>query len=112
MLKPIPPGMSFEQALRTGFAGRLESQRYTNWVKTLRCVCCNQPADDPHHPYDVGFGGMGTKVPDWWVIPLTRRCHDALHCNVVEWEGRHGSQMHHALMTLTLAIREGILRPA
>lgn len=88
----------------------MEDASYTRWVKQLPCVCCNQPGDDPHHPYDVGFGGGATKVPDYWVIPMTRHCHDQLHKDVRGWEERHGPQLYHALMTLTRAIYEGILK--
>lgn len=88
----------------------MESESYTRWVKQLPCVCCNQQSDDPHHPYDVGFGGMGTKVPDHWVIPLCRPDHDDLHRDVAGWEAKHGPQLYHALMTITRAIYEGILK--
>jgi hypothetical protein len=109
-MKPVPFHMSFEQALKRGQLSRMESRAYMDWVKTLPCACgCGVPADDPHHPYDVGFGGGATKVPDYWCIPLARRCHDALHADVRAWEEKHGGQMHHALMTMTRAIYEGVL---
>jgi len=71
-MKVIPPYLTFKQALTNGYVERMESPVYTRWVKTLRCVSCNAPADDPHHPHGSGFKGMGTKVPDWWVIPICR----------------------------------------
>ena len=88
----------------------MEDGSYTKWVKQLPCVCCRQQADDPHHPYDVGFGGGATKVPDYWVIPLCRTHHDELHHNVAAWEERWGLQLFHTLMTLTRAIYAGILK--
>jgi hypothetical protein len=106
----IPPYLTFAQALQRGFVPRLESRAYLDWVKRQKCVCCGQPADDPHHPISVGFGGKATKVPDWWAIPLTRQCHDELHRSPSEWEGRHGPQLQHALLTLTQAIHEGKLK--
>ena len=109
-MKPIPPHLTFEQALKRGYVGRIEDREYMNWVKTLKCVSCQAPADDPHHPYGAGFKGMGTKVPDVWVIPVCRNCHDALHHNVEGWEDVNGQQIHHALMTLTQAFYEGKLR--
>ncbi len=108
--KPVPFHMPFEQALKKGWLSRLESRSYMDWVKTLPCVCCGAPADDPHHPYDVGFGGGATKVPDQWAIPLCRTHHDELHHNVESWEIQWGRQLHHALMTLTRAIYEGVLK--
>jgi NAD-dependent SIR2 family protein deacetylase len=87
----------------------MESPVYTRWVKTLRCVSCNAPADDPHHPHGSGFKGMGTKVPDWWVIPICRTCHDVLHHDVHVWEEENGMQLEHVALTLLQAIREGVL---
>lgn len=110
MSKPIPPHLTFEQALQRGYVGRIESRAYMDWVKTLKCVGCGRPADDPHHPYGVGFRGMGSKVPDYWVIPLCRNCHDALHHDPQKWEDVNNEQIRHALMTLTQAIHEGRLR--
>jgi hypothetical protein len=102
--------MSFETALRVGAVSRMESRAYLDWVKQLPCVCCGQPADDPHHPYDVGFGGKATKVPDYWCIPLCRGHHNQLHADVKAWEEQYGTQLHHALMTITRAIYQEILR--
>jgi hypothetical protein len=109
MTKVIPPYLTFKQALTNGYVERMESPVYTRWVKTLRCVSCNAPADDPHHPHGSGFKGMGTKVPDWWVIPICRTCHDVLHHDVHAWEEEHGSQLEHTALTLLQAIREGVL---
>jgi len=106
----VPYYMSFENALRAGAVSRMESRAYMDWVKTLNCVCCGQPADDPHHPYNVGFGGKSTKVPDHWCIPLCRSHHDELHRSVSSWEAEHGPQLHHTLMTMTRAIYEGVLK--
>jgi hypothetical protein len=108
-MKVIPPYLSFKQALSNGYVERMECQAYTRWVKQLRCVSCNAPADDPHHPHGAGFKGMGTKVPDWWVIPICRTCHDILHHDVIAWEEQNGSQFEHACLTLLQAIREGVL---
>jgi len=61
-MKVIPPYLTFKQALTNGYVERMESPVYMRWVKTLRCVSCNTPADDPHHPHGAAFKGMGTKV--------------------------------------------------
>lgn len=110
MSKVIPSYMSFEQALMSGYVGRIEDRAYMNWVKTLSCCGCRAPADDPHHLYGGGFKGMGTKVPDYMTIPLCRVCHDELHRDVDAWEQRNGEQMRHIVMTLTQAIHEGRLK--
>lgn len=110
MRKPIPPHLAFSQALSLGYTGRIEDRSYMDWVKTLRCCSCHAPADDPHHPHGVGFKGMGSKVPDYWVIPLCRNCHDALHHDVDGWEAVNGSQYQHAALTLLQAIYEGRMR--
>lgn len=110
MKKPIPPHLTFAQALALGYAGRIEDRKYMDWVKDLLCVSCNAPADDPHHVTNTGFKGGATKVPDYWCIPLCRNCHDALHHNTAGWEEVHGNQMEHALITLTQAIYEGKLK--
>ncbi|WP_321206130.1 DUF968 domain-containing protein [Limnobaculum sp. M2-1] len=72
---------------------RWECEKYTKWVKTQACSGCGAGADDPHHIIGHGQGGMGTKAHDLFVIPLCRRCHDALHADVGEWERDHGSQV-------------------
>jgi hypothetical protein len=102
--------MTFSRALARGYAERIEDRAYLNWVKTLPCVSCEAEADDPHHPHGVGFKGMGTKVPDYWCIPLCRNCHDALHHNVHAWEEVNGSQYQHAALTMCQAIYEERLR--
>jgi hypothetical protein len=107
--KPIPPYMTFPQALRAGYVGRIEDRGYMNWVKRQPCCVCGAPADDPHHIHGRGFKGMGTKVPDYWTIPLCRAHHDELHHNVGLWEDAHGSQFEWVAMTLLQALYEGVL---
>jgi len=103
--------MTFERALKAGLVGRLENGRYLSWVSSLPCCCCGRPGGDAHHPYRTGgYKGAGTKVPDWWAIPLSRACHDALHRDVAGWEAEHGPQIQHALVTLTQALAAGWLQ--
>jgi len=106
MSKPIPPYLPFRDAMSRGYVERIERRQYLNWVKGLRCCGCNAPADDPHHLYSRGFKGMGTKVPDFWTIPMCRPCHDELHHDVDAWEEKHGSQWEHIALTLLQAVRE------
>lgn len=110
MRKTIPPGLSFHQAMRRGFTGRIEDRRYMDWVKTLPCCGCGAPADDPHHITSVGLKGTGTKVPDYLVVPVCRDCHDSIHHNADRWEAANGEQLYHAAMTMLQALYEGRLR--
>jgi hypothetical protein len=76
MAKMVPFGMSFEQALRAGYVGRLEWAAYREWIKTLPCATCSAPSPcDPSHLN--GYKGQGTKSPDLFIIPQCRRCHEA-----------------------------------
>lgn len=106
-MKIAPPGMSFLDALRSGYLGRIESRQYMDWVKTLPCCGCGAPADDPHHITNAGLRGAGTKVPDFLTIPLCRPCHDSLHDEPSTWEVENGPQWQHAAMTMLQAICEG-----
>lgn len=111
--KVIPPGMSFSQAFRAGYCGRIEDQRYLAWVRTLPCACgCGKPADVAHHPYSVVMKGAATKVPDYLAIPLSDKCHNRLHQDVATWECVYGPQMHHAAFTMLQAIHDGVLQPS
>lgn len=107
MKKIIPPGMTFKQAMQAGYVGRIEDRSYMDWVKTLPCVGCAAPADDPHHITGTKNRGMGSKVPDYWTIPVCRVCHDEIHNDASTWEYYHGSQMEHAAITMLQAIVEG-----
>jgi len=105
----IPAGMSFRQALRAGYLGKLQDRRYLDWVKGLPCCACHAPADDPHHLWSRGYNAHGSRSPDYWAIPLCRTCHDALHRDVNGWEERHGAQIEHVALTLLQAVAEGKL---
>jgi hypothetical protein len=99
LVKPIPPWLTFRDALKTGHLGRIEDRSYLDWVKSLECCVCNTPADDPHHIV-VSGKGMGTKTPDYWAIPLCRQHHDELHHDKNKWEEEHGLQWEHAAVTM------------
>jgi len=108
--KLIPSYLTFRDALVRGYVPRMESRKYMDWVKSLKCVSCGAPADDPHHPHGVGYKGMGSKVPDWWVIPICRLHHDELHHDVRAWEEKYGSQFEFAALTLLQALHEERLK--
>ncbi|WP_313683783.1 DUF968 domain-containing protein [Pantoea sp.] len=88
---------------------RMKCETYTRWAKTRPCVCCNRPADDPHHIIGHGQGGMGTKAHDLFVIPLCRAHHDELHRNPGEFENKYGSQTELLLRFLDHVISIGVI---
>ncbi|TCB96067.1 DUF968 domain-containing protein [Kosakonia quasisacchari] len=88
---------------------RWENEKYTRWVKAQQCMCCNNPADDPHHLIGHGNGGMGTKAHDLFVIPLCRAHHDALHADTVAFEEKYGSQFVLLFRFLDRALAIGVL---
>lgn len=86
------------------------NREYLDWVKTLPCVVTEQPADDPHHLIGHGQGGMGTKAPDLFAIPMTRTEHTKLHdMGYQSWEEQHGSQWFYVAKTIERAVFEGVL---
>ncbi len=109
MKKPIPPYMTFRQAMQAGYVGRIEDRKYMDWVKRLVCCGCGAPADDPHHITNTKNRAMGSKVPDYWVIPVCRTCHDAIHHDAAKWEDEHGTQYEHVCWTLLQAVACGRL---
>lgn len=71
----LPPQLTFEQALRLGYTGRIELRDYLDWLRTLPCDSCGaRPPSDPSHVNS--FKGASTKSPDPWAIPQCRRCHE------------------------------------
>jgi len=88
---------------------RWENDKYTRWVKSQKCSCCNNPADDPHHLIGHGQGGMGTKAHDLFVIPLCRAHHDELHADPVAFEAKHGDQLTLLFRFLDRALAIGTL---
>jgi len=50
-------------------------------VRQMPCIVCGRAGpSDPHHPKGVEWGcGTGLKAPDYTVIPLCRKCHQAYH---------------------------------
>jgi hypothetical protein len=102
----------FKRELQAGRLGRIEDRGYLDWVKRQQCCGCGaERSDDPHHGYQVGLlKGAGTKLPDYFTLPVCRPCHDALHANVAQWEDLNGSQLMWIALTLLKAIVDGVLR--
>ncbi|HAT3749140.1 TPA: DUF968 domain-containing protein [Klebsiella oxytoca] len=88
---------------------RWVNENYTRWVKSQKCVCCNKPADDPHHLIGHGQGGMGTKAHDLFVLPLCRAHHDELHADTVAFEQKYGSQLELIFRFIDRALAIGVL---
>jgi len=88
---------------------RWENAKYTRWVKSQPCACCNMQADDPHHIIGYGQGGMGTKSHDLFVIPLCRAHHDELHRDVRAFKAKYGSQIVLLFRFLDYAIAVGVI---
>jgi len=88
---------------------RWENDKYTRWVKSQQCSCCNNPADDPPHLIGHGQGGMGTKAHDLFVIPLCRAHDDELHADPVAFEAKHGDQLELLFRFLDRALEIGVL---
>ncbi|EMO4857150.1 DUF968 domain-containing protein [Enterobacter hormaechei] len=88
---------------------RWKNEKYTRWVKSQQCMCCNNPADDPHHLIGHGQGGMGTKAHDLFVIPLCREHHDKLHASPVAFEAKYGDQLALLFRVLDRALAIGVL---
>lgn len=98
-----------EAAMRKPKRRRWEKENYTRWVKTQQCMCCSNPADDPHHLIGHGQGGMGTKAHDLFVIPLCREHHDELHASPVAFEAKYGDQLVLLFRFLDRALAIGVL---
>jgi len=88
---------------------RWVNEKYTRWVKVQQCMCCKNPADDPHHLIGHGQGGMGTKAHDLFVIPLCRAHHDELHADTVAFEEKYGSQLTLLFRFIDRALAIGVL---
>lgn len=107
-MKPVPAGLTFEQALLRGYIGRIEHRGYREWIKTLPCDTCGRagPSDPSHFN---GFKGMGTKSPDWWCIPQCRRCHEEYERYGDALWRANGTFVARAALYLLRAIVEGKL---
>jgi hypothetical protein len=100
----LPPRMSFEQALKLGYTGRIELRPYLDWLRTLPCDTCGAPPpSDPSHVNS--FKGLGTKSPDPFAIPECRRCHETYERASPQADQR----LQRAAMYLLQALYEGRL---
>ena len=112
-IKPVLALMIDPDAPKTNMKNpkpdKLVHANYTRWVKKQPCCGCGNQSDDPHHITGNGLGGMGMKASDFHVIPLCRRCHDALHANTSKWEEEFGSQTDLVIKTQNRAIALGVI---
>lgn len=92
------------QAVRAGYAGRIELRPYLDWIKTLPCDTCGAPPPcDPSHVNS--FKGQGTKSPDPFAIPQCRGCHENYERSAPEADLR----VYRAAFYMLRAIWEGRL---
>jgi len=83
------------------------SKSYLKWVSSLPCVICGAPADDAHHIIGIGkLGGMGTKAPDSFTMPVCRGHHNEIHQSPDLWP----DQWEWVARTLAQAQAEGVLK--
>lgn len=105
----IPPDMTFEQAVRLGYTGRIELRAYLDWLKTLPCHTCGLLGTD-HNPIDPShvnsYKGQGTKSPDPLAIPECRHCHENYERQPPEADAR----VRTAAFYMLRAIYEGRLK--
>lgn len=81
------------------------SRRYREWVRSQPCCMCGAPAEDAHHLIGLGkMGGMGTKAPDWALMPMCRNHHNEVHRDPNLWI----DQWEWVSRTLGRAIDEGV----
>jgi hypothetical protein len=102
----IPPGLTFEHALRLGYTGPIRVPGYLAWIRTLPCDATGTPGpSDASHPNF--FKSMTNKAPDPLAIPESREAHMAYeHAGAPDEERR----LARAAMYLLQAIYEGRLK--
>lgn len=71
---------------------RAADEDYLHWVRMQPCVVCGSNVGcDAHHWIGTRSAGTGTKVDDYYTMPLCRRCHRELHQKGHRtWEHTHG----------------------
>tara|TARA_R110002110_G_scaffold393274_1_gene606948 strand:+ start:369 stop:647 length:279 start_codon:yes stop_codon:yes gene_type:complete len=64
------------------------SKKYLAFVRTLPCSICGTDQDVvAHHLIGVGgMGGMGTKAPDNFTLPLCAEDHSKIHQEPELWQ--------------------------
>ena len=102
----IPPGLSFEQALRRGYTGPIRLKAYLDWIRTLPCDCgeCKAGSEASHPNF---FKSQVNKGPDPLAIPESRECHELYERNGFTDEER---RLARAALYMLQAIYEGKLR--
>ena len=69
---------------RIGFVKPLRSRQILDRVKSMPCIRCGKPADDPHH----FLGSLHSlKSSDLYTVPVCRGCHDIYERNPKENPG-------------------------
>ena len=91
---------------------RIELPKYLAWIRKQRCACCASDVGvQPHHLIGYGNGGMGTKAPDFFAIPMCAVCHRELHdANGEDRTHWIFAQFKWLERTLADAIRDGVVK--
>lgn len=102
----IPPGLTFEQALRLGYTGEIRLAGYLAWIRTLECHTCRRTApSEASHPNF--FKSQARKGPDPLALPECTSCHHEYE-RIGKPDEAH--RLARAAMYLLQAIYEGRLR--
>jgi hypothetical protein len=103
--RQLPPGLSFEQALRRGYTGEIRLRAYLKWIRTLPCDTTGKAApSEASHPNF--FKSQKRKAPDPLAIPESRAAHQAYEDAGAPDEQR---RLARAALYLLQAIYEGRL---
>ncbi|HEX5413949.1 MAG TPA: hypothetical protein VFZ27_19065 [Terriglobia bacterium] len=61
----------------------MRDPEYLAFIRARPCSLSGHPVSDPHHAIKrlrgMSEAGLGTKGPDYFAIPMCRRCHRELH---------------------------------
>jgi len=90
---------------------RREDAAYLAYIRSMNCLVCR--ASGPSTPHHLDRGGVGTKGPDVFTVPVCGRCHGRLH-DIPEWEFWDevaGMNPWKAACEFMLAFYEGSLPP-
>lgn len=75
----IPPGLTFEQALRFGYTGEIRLAGYLAWIRTLPCRHGHATRSQASHPNF--FKSQKRKGPDPLALPECQACHEEYERN-------------------------------
>ena len=68
-------------ALRNKYLDGYKNKKWKEYIKSMPCVKCGAPADDPHH---ILGSVHGLKSSDLFCVPVCRGCHQFYENNPTE----------------------------